>query len=80
MNLAKYLAAITAAACLQGCTLLAVIVHNFPGLDDGRIFAARTVARPAAASSLRSLAGRSRVFDEFTFRSASPGSIGSCRA
>ncbi|HRD88320.1 MAG TPA: serine hydrolase [Accumulibacter sp.] len=68
MNRAVYLPAITAAACLQGCTLLAVIVHNFPGLDDGRVFAARTVARPAAASPLRSLAGHSRVFDEFTFR------------
>lgn len=68
MNLAKYLAAMTAAACLQGCTLLAVIVHNFPGLDDGRVFAARTVARSAAASPLRSPAGGSRVFDEFALR------------
>ncbi len=68
MNLAVYLPAIVAATCLQGCTLMAVIVHNFPGLDDGRIFAARTVVRPAAASPLRSLAGGSRVFDEFTFR------------
>lgn len=68
MNLAKYLAAMTAAVCLQGCTLTAVIVHNFPDLNDGRIFASRTVARPTAASPLRSLAGASRMFSELTFR------------
>ncbi len=52
--------AILAASALGGCmharTLVSTVVHNFPDLDDYRIFANRTVGRGPQASRLRPLA------------------------
>lgn len=51
----SWLLAMITAPALVGCTLLNTVVHNFPDLDDHRIFANRTVGRPQAASRLREL-------------------------
>ena len=55
MNLAKHIAAIAAVGCLQGCTAVKTVVHNFADLDDHAIFDNRLVETGPAAEPLRSL-------------------------
>jgi len=50
------LAASALGGCTHGRTLVSTVVHNFPDLDDYRIFANRTVGRGAQPSRLRPLA------------------------
>jgi len=49
------LAASALGGCMHGRTLLSTVVHNFPDLDDYRIFANRTVGRGTQSSRLRTL-------------------------
>lgn len=55
MNLTKHIAALATIACIPGCTFTRTVVHNFADLDDHRIFANRTVASAAQASTLEAL-------------------------
>lgn len=55
MKLTKHIAAIAAIGCIQGCTAVKTVVHNFADLDDHTIFSNRTVEPPASATTLRSL-------------------------
>lgn len=55
MNLTKHIAAIAAIGCIQGCTAVKTVVHNFADLDDHSIFSNRTVAAAGNPAALRSL-------------------------
>jgi CubicO group peptidase (beta-lactamase class C family) len=56
MNLTKHIAAIAAIACIQGCTAVKTVVHNFADLDDHLIFANRAIEPATAPAALRPLA------------------------
>ena len=56
MNFTKHIAAIAAVGCIQGCTAVKTVMHNFADLDDHRIFANRTIEQGAMPSPLRNLA------------------------
>jgi CubicO group peptidase (beta-lactamase class C family) len=60
------LAASALGGCMHGRTLVSTVVHNFPDLDDYRIFANRTVGRGARASRLRPLARTPEFVDALT--------------
>jgi CubicO group peptidase (beta-lactamase class C family) len=55
MNLTKHIAAIAAIGCIQGCTAVKTVVHNFADLDDHRIFSNRAIEPAATLASLRTL-------------------------
>lgn len=52
MDLAKHIAVFMAAGLIEGCALVNTVLHNFPELDDHRIFANRTVERAGPPSTL----------------------------
>jgi CubicO group peptidase (beta-lactamase class C family) len=56
MKLAQHIATIAAIGCIQGCTLLKTVVHNFADLDDHTIFANRVVEGAPQPAPLRTLA------------------------
>lgn len=64
MNLEKHIAAIVAAACIQGCTAVKTAIHNVADLDDHTIFANRVVAQPPQPALLRSLSRPPRFISE----------------
>jgi CubicO group peptidase (beta-lactamase class C family) len=64
MKLAKHIAAIAAIGCIQGCTPLKTVVHNFADLDDHAIFANRPVEPATQRSALRNLARVPRFIAE----------------
>jgi len=53
MDLLKHIALVATLALAQGCTFVRAVVHNYPDLDDHRIFANRTIARAGTPSPLR---------------------------
>src|SRR5690349_1551279 len=55
MKLTKHIAAIAAIACIQGCTAVKTVVHNFADLDDHLIFANRAIDPATAPAALRPL-------------------------
>ena len=55
MRLAKHIAAIAAIGCIQGCTAVKTMVHNFADLDDHRIFSNRAVEPARNPAALRTL-------------------------
>jgi CubicO group peptidase (beta-lactamase class C family) len=55
MNITKHIAAVAAIGCIQGCTAVKTVMHNFADLDDHRIFSNRPVATAAAPVPLRTL-------------------------
>jgi hypothetical protein len=54
-HLTKHIAAIAAIGCIQGCTAVKTVVHNFADLDDHRIFDNRAIAPAAVPEALRTL-------------------------
>jgi CubicO group peptidase (beta-lactamase class C family) len=56
MKVTQLIATIAAAGCLQGCTAVKTVVHNFADLDDHRIFANRSIDPAATPVALRPLA------------------------
>ena len=64
MNLAKHIAAVAAIGCLQGCTAIKTVVHNFADLDDHEIFANREIATAWSADPLRRLDHAPRFISE----------------
>ena len=64
MELAKHIAAVAAIGCIQGCTAVKTVVHNFADLDDHTIFANRAVGTAPASSTLRPLPRVPRFFAE----------------
>lgn len=57
MNRIQQVATIAAIACIQGCTAVKTVVHNFADLDDHTIFSNRSIAPAAEPASLRTLSG-----------------------
>jgi CubicO group peptidase (beta-lactamase class C family) len=55
MNLIKQVAAIAAFGCIQGCTAVKTVVHNFADLDDHAIFSNRAIEPAASPATLRTL-------------------------
>jgi CubicO group peptidase (beta-lactamase class C family) len=51
-------------ASFAGCTLVKTLAHNFPDLDDHRIFDSRTIARAESSSPLRGLVRVPRFLTE----------------
>jgi len=56
MRLIQHIAAIAAIGCIQGCTAVKTVVHNFADLDDHTIFSNRPVAPSGTPAALRTLA------------------------
>lgn len=55
MNLTKHIAAIAAIGCIQGCTAVKTVVHNFADLDDHLIFSNRAIEPATTPAALRTL-------------------------